>query len=91
MDAHRYFVVQGSVDVLASDGARIVCSLKSGAYFGEIAFLFNVPQICTVRTRTPWYTFINEKKRGRKKNITVVSTRKAANSAISINVYCFVV
>lgn len=48
-----YFVLSGTVRMWSSDEARISCELGAGAYFGEAGFLYNVPRLCTIRTKTP--------------------------------------
>ena len=46
-----YFVVRGEVEVIG-DGGRVVATLKSMNYFGEIAMFFAARRTATVRART---------------------------------------
>jgi voltage-gated potassium channel len=44
-----YFISRGTVDVIASDGTRVVTELSDGDFFGELALLHQQRRTATVR------------------------------------------
>lgn len=47
-----YWLVRGVVAVTSRDGEAVYAELKSGAFFGEIGVLMNVPRTATIVART---------------------------------------
>lgn len=43
-----YFIVEGSVDVLSSNGKVVVKTLEKGSYIGELALVTNSQRACSV-------------------------------------------
>jgi voltage-gated potassium channel len=46
--AEMYFIVEGSVHVIATDKITVVKTLSKGDYFGEIAILFSSKRVAYV-------------------------------------------
>lgn len=46
---HMYFISRGTVEVIAEDGQTILSTLSDGAFFGEIALLFQCPRTASIR------------------------------------------
>ncbi len=46
---HMYFISSGAVEVIAPDGQTVLTTLTDGAFFGEIALLFQQPRSASVR------------------------------------------
>lgn len=46
--AEMYFIVEGSVHVIAADKITVVKTLSKGEYFGEIAILFPLKRVAYV-------------------------------------------
>ncbi|KAI9193288.1 cyclic nucleotide-binding-like protein [Polychytrium aggregatum] len=42
-----YFIVQGTVDIIVK--GKVVGQLQSGAFFGELALLGNIPRTATIK------------------------------------------
>lgn len=47
-----YFISQGMVEVVSSDGQTVYATLAAGDFFGEIALLFRQPRTASVRAVT---------------------------------------
>ena len=47
-----YFCVEGSLNVLSSDGKRVVNTIQAGGYFGEIALFTKSQRNATVKATT---------------------------------------
>ncbi|KAI8613904.1 hypothetical protein BC830DRAFT_1169869 [Chytriomyces sp. MP71] len=44
-----FFIFRGTVEVVSADGELVLSVLEAGAYFGEIAVLFETTRVATVR------------------------------------------
>ena len=47
-----YFIVEGSVQVIAGDKTTVLKTLSKGAYFGEIALFMHSKRICYIKAKT---------------------------------------
>ncbi|KAJ3219835.1 hypothetical protein HDU67_009023 [Dinochytrium kinnereticum] len=47
-----FFIIRGQVEVVTSGGDVVLAELNSGAFFGEMAVLFETPRVATVRATT---------------------------------------
>lgn len=47
-----YFCVEGSLNVLSSDGKRVVNTIQAGGYFGEIALFTKFQRKATIKATT---------------------------------------
>jgi len=56
-----YFIVQGSVSILAGDKQTVVAQLDKGSYFGEIAIFFSTRRTSYVQSDT--FTIVNTLKK----------------------------
>ncbi len=56
-----YWLVRGVVAVTSRDGEAVYAELKSGAFFGEIGVLMDVPRTATIVARTKCLLFILKK------------------------------
>lgn len=49
MGRHIYFISSGTVEVISSDGQKVIATLTEGDFFGEIALLLHRPRSASVR------------------------------------------
>lgn len=56
-----YWLVRGVVAVTSRDGEAVYAELKSGAFFGEIGVLMDMPRTATIVARTKCLLFILKK------------------------------
>lgn len=47
-----YFIKEGRVEVLATDGKSVIAILEKGSYFGEIGLLMTGSRTVTIRAMT---------------------------------------
>mmetsp|Transcript_24205 Transcript_24205/g.11619 ORF Transcript_24205/g.11619 Transcript_24205/m.11619 type:complete len:81 (-) Transcript_24205:221-463(-) len=59
MGSQMFFLVSGNADIIANN--RVVASPKDGAYFGEVAMLYEVPRTATVVARSFCHLYMMDK------------------------------
>ena len=57
-----YFIIEGSVDIITTDNKRILKSLSTGDFVGEMALLNNNKRACSVICNSFCFIYILKKK-----------------------------
>ncbi|KAJ3209375.1 Kinesin-like protein kif27 [Entophlyctis luteolus] len=53
-----FFLSKGTVEVVSADGGTVYSMVHSGAFFGELGVLFNVPRTASVRASDDCYCMV---------------------------------